>query len=910
MIDFRALISEEKNLGKNPAAAYKADAFISIDNEISRIKDEDKMMDLREEARNLLEEDSGSIVLSYVAGRILLALRPHEYNMRLNNLLLSFYEAGNWDVVKYIGDLILSASESSKALRVLGDVADHQGEEEKKWDYYERLVKADSSDHDIIVIVADHFEKIGDRKSAMNYYQRALLRLQGTDEIQKMKDIFTKLIANGRSEYPFYSSFLESLSETNPETALELYRTLLSALLSAKDGYEPKSSEHRRNLDNIIEISKRILAIDPEDQNTRKTLAAILKEKYAESPRLQECMKKHNVLTQKNPASVLEDFEKDISYAAGTYIFQKANRRVGLITGVKNGIVSVRYSATEEQNITLESAFNALLPLSKQNIKAIKKGVPAPKIKAKIMGEGGIEWLVRTLLLSAQNNKASMKEMKTEVVPSILTDGEWKSITERIKEELRNNSYVRIIPGTTDYFQLTAYPSTPEEKILYIFRNEQSFYGKASTVIDAATSAGIEKTSDAFMDMVSYFEDVLSNEKKSLGERTASVLLLDYLSEKGASVSFDVSFDVLYRAMSETEKKEVFDSIDNTILKKEFIDQVISADKKGAAAVLTDIFPCYISSYIPQKLKRLQKGAEYYALLRRSVESFRDNIPAFVFFSTEYSLSEADISKAGLDEERIFRTKLMALSYLSKAGDTQENRKHIKSLRKNLVDDGVLMSFLKRAGKEEIEASLSLILFNEGFESEEKARFKAEVESRFPDLAIHEEKKPEPKAPETKTVSGFLCTSQSYEKKKDELKDINQVQMPEILKEINFARELGDLRENSEYQYAKDHKRELERRISELNNDLSTVRIMTMADVIPGLIGFGTKVTLHDNLENKDIVYTFMGRWESEPEKGIIDFNAPLGQQLVNHKEGEDVKFSINGRDYDLTVKSIEPVEF
>ena len=168
----------------------------------------------------------------------------------------------------------------------------------------------------------------------------------------------------------------------------------------------------------------------------------------------------------------------------------------------------------------------------------------------------------------------------------------------------------------------------------------------------------------------------------------------------------------------------------------------------------------------------------------------------------------------------------------------------------------------------------------------------------------------EPKAPETKTVSGFLCTSQSYEKKKDELKDINQVQMPEILKEINFARELGDLRENSEYQYAKDHKRELERRISELNNDLSTVRIMTMADVIPGLIGFGTKVTLHDNLENKDIVYTFMGRWESEPEKGIIDFNAPLGQQLVNHKEGEDVKFSINGRDYDLTVKSIEPVEF
>ena len=910
MIDFKTLLTDERNLGKNPAAAYKVSAFENIDKEIAKIKDEDKMMDLREDARNLLEENSSSIVLSYVAGRILLSLRPHEYNMRLNNLLLSFYEAGNWDVVKYIGTLILSASESSKALRVLGDVADHQGEEDKTWDYYERFVKADGSDHDIIVIVADHFEKTGDRKSAMNYYQRALLRLSGTDEIQKMHDIFSKLIANGKSEYPFYSSFLESLSERNPETALELYRMLLSSLIASKDSYEAKSSEHRRNLDNIIEISRRILVLNPEDQDTRKTLSVILREKHEGSPRLQECLKKHNVLTHKNPAEALEDFEKDISYAAGTYIFQKANRRVGLITEVRDNMVTVRYSSTEEQKITLESAFNALLPLSKQNIKAIKKGVPAPKIRAKIMGDGGIEWLVRTLLLSAQGSKASMKDMKTEVVPSVLSDSDWKSISEKIKDELRTNSYVRIIPGTTDYYQLTAYPSTPEEKVLYIFRNEISFYGKASTLIDAASSAGIEKSSDAFMEMVSYFEGVLSNDKKSLGERTASVLLLDYVSEKGASVSFEISFDTLYRAMSESERKEVFNSIDNTILKKEFIDQVVSADKKGAAATLTDIFPCYISSYIPQKLKRLQKGVEYYALIRRSVESYRDNIASFIFFSTEYPLQSSDLEKAGLDEERVFRTKLMALSYLSKSGDTQENRKYIRSLRKNLVDDGVLMSFIRSAGHDDVAASLSLIIFNEGFESDEKAAFRKEIESRFPDLSAHDEKKAEVRIPETKVASGFLCTSQSYDRKKDELKDINQVQMPEILKEINFARELGDLRENSEYQYAKDHKRELERRISELNNDLASVRIMTMADVLPGLIGFGTKVTLHDNAENKDVVYTFMGRWESEPEKGIIDFNAPLGQQLVNHKEGENVKFSINGRDYDLTVKKIEPVEF
>ena len=193
MIDFKQLLSNEKNLGKNPAAAYKVSAFENIDKSLQAIEDDEARIDLRDEAKKELETNEDSLVLSYIAGRIGMLLRPHEYNMRLNNLLLSFYEAGNWDIVKYIGALILSAGESSKALRVLGDVADLQGEEDKKWDYYERLVKSDSSDKEIIIIVADHFESTGDKQKAMNYYQRAILRLQKTDDALHIKELFQKL---------------------------------------------------------------------------------------------------------------------------------------------------------------------------------------------------------------------------------------------------------------------------------------------------------------------------------------------------------------------------------------------------------------------------------------------------------------------------------------------------------------------------------------------------------------------------------------------------------------------------------------------------------------------------------------------------------------------------------------------
>ena len=354
----------------------------------------------------------------------------------------------------------------------------------------------------------------------------------------------------------------------------------------------------------------------------------------------------------------------------------------------------------------------------------------------------------------------------------------------------------------------------------------------------------------------------------------------------------------------------MFASIDSPALKKEFVDQVISYDKKKAADTLVQLFPSYINSYIPNKLRRLNKGADYYALIKRSVESFRDNIPIFIFFATEANLSREDLQKADIDENKVLRAELMELSHITKSPDNPENRKHIKALRKDLVEGGKLDSFISRAPRSDIDDFMSLIIFNEGLENDEKAGYRNRIKERFADISFSDEKKPEPKPHEIKVASGFLCTQESYDRKKEELKDINTVQMPEILKEINFARELGDLRENSEYQYAKEHKRELERRIGELNNDLTTVRIMTMDDVLPGMIGFGTKVTLHDNAEGKDIVYTFMGRWESDPENGIIDFNAPLGQKLVNHKEGEDVKFEINGRAYDLTVVKIEPVQF
>ena len=53
-----------------------------------------------------------------------------------------------------------------------------------------------------------------------------------------------------------------------------------------------------------------------------------------------------------------------------------------------------------------------------------------------------------------------------------------------------------------------------------------------------------------------------------------------------------------------------------------------------------------------------------------------------------------------------------------------------------------------------------------------------------------------------------------------------------------------------------------------------------------------------------------MGPWESDPTKNILNFKAPLSQKLYNLEKGEETKFTINGVDYDYTVKDIQLADF
>ena len=202
------------------------------------------------------------------------------------------------------------------------------------------------------------------------------------------------------------------------------------------------------------------------------------------------------------------------------------------------------------------------------------------------------------------------------------------------------------------------------------------------------------------------------------------------------------------------------------------------------------------------------------------------------------------------------------------------------------------------------------LVWNFGLSDDEKETFKAQILSRYPSFDFKDKKEVEEKPVEISVHRGFMCTKASFDRKQAELIDIKENQIPHTLHEIKTARELGDLRENSEYQYAKDHKVFLDREYERLANELSSVKIMSMSDVLDGRVGFGTKVKLLNTKDNSEITYTFFGRWESDPDNNIIDINAPIGEALINHMVGETVNYTLGSNSFSYKILSIEKIEF
>lgn len=127
-------------------------------------------------------------------------------------------------------------------------------------------------------------------------------------------------------------------------------------------------------------------------------------------------------------------------------------------------------------------------------------------------------------------------------------------------------------------------------------------------------------------------------------------------------------------------------------------------------------------------------------------------------------------------------------------------------------------------------------------------------------------------------------------KLQEELEKLEEELHFKLPKEIQRAREWGDLRENAEYKAAMERQSIVQARIMHVRTRLSEVESIDLSKIPTDRAAYGSTVILFDLEKEEKVTYKLVTSEESDPEKGLISTVSPIGQALIGREEGDEVK--------------------
>ena len=143
-------------------------------------------------------------------------------------------------------------------------------------------------------------------------------------------------------------------------------------------------------------------------------------------------------------------------------------------------------------------------------------------------------------------------------------------------------------------------------------------------------------------------------------------------------------------------------------------------------------------------------------------------------------------------------------------------------------------------------------------------------------------------------MNGILYVSkETLEQMKEELLHMRTVERPAAAHAIAEAREKGDLKENAEYDAAKENQGILEAKIKRLEADLANARILEADNVDTSKVSILNKVTLTNLNTKKKLTYQIVSEKEADLKQNKISITSPIGQGLMGKVVGEVAEVTV-----------------
>ena len=498
------------------------------------------------------------------------------------------------------------------------------------------------------------------------------------------------------------------------------------------------------------------------------------------------------------------------------------------------------------------------------------------------------------VVLNSYAGKATVDQMQQVLVPDVIRD-DWKKWWETAKREMKKDGHFQVPLKKTEPVVYQVQEVSLQNRLLGEFRAAKGLKARVTVATELHKNAHdlSDKQAAASEVITALNAEIATYQRTQTSVALEAVFIRDDLRElaglspaEGEATaahiwSQDTKFAALMELLPAAKHRRALESF--KAANPERWHETIRGALNHVSARLCREF----ASLLVQE----GKVNELKETLARLVSQHTASSELLLWLARDRSDAFADI----LGPE-VFRAMLTAMER------DQFNEKRSNRLREFVLDDQTLLVDLTASADLEVIKDLTRALqLSPAFDDMDKRSLLARIVKSHPavqSLVTGEQ---------TKQEASLVVSWLSLERRNLEYRELVDKKIPANSREIALARSYGDLSENHEFKAAKEMQKVIMRQKEELEVQLVRARGTDFSNTRTDVAGIGTVVTATDLEANQTEVFTVLGAWDFDADKGIISYLTPIGQSLMNRKVGDVVEFELHGARHRHRIDRIEP---
>lgn len=486
------------------------------------------------------------------------------------------------------------------------------------------------------------------------------------------------------------------------------------------------------------------------------------------------------------------------------------------------------------------------------------------------------------LALKSSGNSLHLDALERLLKGRIVADADYKKWWEGAKRALKTHRHIVVPAKRSENLVLRDQAENAGAQMVKAFLAARDLKGKLATL--ASIQKDIDLFNDPKVDLIPVFQDISDSARKSVKLNLKECLqlllardeLIENLTASAPMGSMKIS-DLI------VETKEV----------------LADAIKGLSASLLGRIYRAFPEAFpnrgwVPEILHHLTKTggravAEIAVVLDANDEL--DVLAEALKKSLRNRMLSADLliwmarERKGLAES-VFDIDLgHAILGVIESDHMEGGPKRTGRLQDILSDDKTLLGEMVAEAEEEDVRLLAKRLINGSlFDELTRRSLMARIIKVRPEMEAMMDENAGPRHDDSLIVSWA-----SLEKKKAELEDLVNVKIPDNKREIQIARDEGDLRENGGYKAARDQQSVLLRMQGKLERELRNARGTDFANVPSDKVGIGTVVDVVDLASGATETTTILGAWDGDLDKNIISYLSESAKALIGKAVGDEL---------------------